>query len=301
MPGCPDGRAGWATEGRRCGATRRRNDGPGRNLHPAQPLSGRRGWRPITAAGLIVANWLTVAFGHIGGRTALLALALPPILAIPLLGGFGGLRQCPPSCGAVPLTLLLTAGGMARRAASWASRWPTGGDAAGAARPAHRLRGAGARDFAIAALFVASFIAAVLSGRYGARHCCGGCYGRHRACSPRRTSRRSSAAACRRSAWQAGCRRRTGPVSVADPALDRAAAGAAGDRAILGQQLHRAVQGYVAHHRGEPVRAHRRPRPRPGRRRGMAAFYLEVQLFLAAIYWLGCALLARISAIMRQP
>ena len=72
-------------------------------------------WRSILAAGLIAGSWLGVATGVLRGRSVIPALALPPLVAITLLGGgLGGLQSVPTELwGGLPLTLLLTAAGMA--------------------------------------------------------------------------------------------------------------------------------------------------------------------------------------------
>ena len=77
--------------------------------NPARP------WRPVLAAGLIAGSWLAAACGGLRGRALLLALLLPPLLAPPLLaGGFAGLTSVPTELwGGLPLTLLLTGAGMA--------------------------------------------------------------------------------------------------------------------------------------------------------------------------------------------
>lgn len=72
-------------------------------------------WRPVLAAGLITGSWLAAACGGLRGRALPLALLLPPLLALPLLaGGFAGLGSVPTELwGGLPLTLLLTGAGMA--------------------------------------------------------------------------------------------------------------------------------------------------------------------------------------------
>lgn len=72
-------------------------------------------WRAVLASALILGPWLLGAAGRLRGR-ALLATLLPaPGLAALLLGGgFGGLSPVPAEAwGGLPLSLLLTAGGLA--------------------------------------------------------------------------------------------------------------------------------------------------------------------------------------------
>lgn len=72
-------------------------------------------WRPLLAAGLIGAGWLLAAFRHLPGSTLAALLLAPPLVALPLLGGgVAGLAPVPTELwGGLPLTLLLTGAGMA--------------------------------------------------------------------------------------------------------------------------------------------------------------------------------------------
>ena len=72
-------------------------------------------WRPFLAAGLITGSWLAAAFGWLRGGKLASALFLAPLLALPLLGGgLAGLSDVPTELwGGLPLTLLLTSAGMA--------------------------------------------------------------------------------------------------------------------------------------------------------------------------------------------
>jgi general L-amino acid transport system permease protein len=72
-------------------------------------------WRPLLAAGLIIGSWLAAAFGWLRGGRLASALFMAPLLALPLLGGgFAGLGSIPTELwGGLPLTLLLTSAGMA--------------------------------------------------------------------------------------------------------------------------------------------------------------------------------------------
>lgn len=72
-------------------------------------------WRPLLAAGLIIGSWLAAAFGWLRGGRLASALFAAPLLALPLLGGgFAGLSDIPTEqWGGLPLTLLLTSAGMA--------------------------------------------------------------------------------------------------------------------------------------------------------------------------------------------
>lgn len=265
---------------------------------------GDESWRPITAAGLIVASWLAVAFGRIGGRAALLALALPPLVAIPLLGGFAGLANVPTELwGGLPLTLLLTAGGMA-------GALPLGiAVAYGRRSTLPVLRGLLtayvelARGIPlIAALFVASFmlplffpdgvaldmlwrvlIAIVLfAAAYLSEIIRGGLQAI-------RPGQFDAAAALGLSAWQT-------QRWIVLPQVLRAAAPSLANSAIAlfkDTSLVTVVSLYeLTGSLGLALAGDGEWRP----------FYLEAWLFLAAIYWLGCALLARISAaIPRRP
>ena len=270
---------------------------------------GDESWRPITAAGLILASWLAVAFGRIGGRiggrTALLALALPPILAVPLLGGgFAGLAPVPTELwGGLPLTLLLTAGGMA-------GALPLGiAVAYGRRSDLPVLRGLLtayvelARGIPlIAALFVASFllplffpdgvaldmlwrvlIAIVLfAAAYLSEIIRGGLQAI-------RPGQLDAAAAL-------GLSPRQTQRWIVLPQVLRAAAPSLANSAIAlfkDTSLVTVVSLYeLTGSLGLALAGDGEWRP----------FYLEAWLFLAAIYWLGCALLARISAaIPRQP
>jgi general L-amino acid transport system permease protein len=265
---------------------------------------GDESWRPITAAGLIVASWLAVAFGRIGGRAALLALALPPLVAIPLLSGFAGLAPVPTELwGGLPLTLLLTAGGMA-------GALPLGiAVAYGRRSTLPVLRGLLtayvelARGIPlIAALFVASFmlplffpdgmaldmlwrvlIAIVLfAAAYLSEIIRGGLQAI-------RPGQLDAAAALGLSAWQT-------QRWIVLPQVLRAAAPSLANSAIAlfkDTSLVTVVSLYeLTGSLGLALAGDGEWRP----------FYLEAWLFLAAIYWLGCALLARISAaIPRRP
>lgn len=266
---------------------------------------GDESWRPITAAGLIVASWLAVAFGRIGGRTALLALALPPIVAVLLLGGgLAGLAPVPTELwGGLPLTLLLTAGGMA-------GALPLGiAVAYGRRSQLPVLRGLLtayvelARGIPlIAALFVASFllplffpdgvaldmlwrvlIAIVLfAAAYLSEIIRGGLQAI-------RPGQLDAAAALGLSAWQT-------QRWIVLPQVLRAAAPSLANSAIAlfkDTSLVTVVSLYeLTGSLGLALAGDGEWRP----------FYLEAWLFLAAIYWLGCALLARISAaIPRRP
>ena len=266
---------------------------------------GEESWRPITAAGLIVASWLAVAFGRLGGRTALLALALPPVVAVPLLGGgFAGLAPVPTELwGGLPLTLLLTAGGMA-------GALPLGiAVAYGRRSKLPVLRGLLtayvelARGIPlIAALFVASFllplffpegvaldmlwrvlIAIVLfAAAYLSEIIRGGLQAI-------RPGQLDAAAALGLSPWQT-------QRWIVLPQVLRAAAPSLANSAIAlfkDTSLVTVVSLYeLTGSLGLALAGDGEWRP----------FYLEAWLFLAAIYWLGCALLARISAaIPRQP
>lgn len=266
---------------------------------------GEESWRPIAAAGLIVASWLAVAFGRLGGRTALLALALPPVVAVPLLGGgFAGLAPVPTELwGGLPLTLLLTAGGMA-------GALPLGiAVAYGRRSKLPVLRGLLtayvelARGIPlIAALFVASFllplffpdgvaldmlwrvlIAIVLfAAAYLSEIIRGGLQAI-------RPGQLDAAAALGLSPWQT-------QRWIVLPQVLRAAAPSLANSAIAlfkDTSLVTVVSLYeLTGSLGLALAGDGEWRP----------FYLEAWLFLAAIYWLGCALLARISAaIPRQP
>ncbi|MDD3353538.1 amino acid ABC transporter permease [Zoogloea sp.] len=72
-------------------------------------------WRPMLASGLILGGWLAGAQGWLRGTRLLVALTLPPFLAVALLGGgFAGLTPVlTENWGGLPLTLLLTGVGMA--------------------------------------------------------------------------------------------------------------------------------------------------------------------------------------------
>ncbi len=266
---------------------------------------GDESWRPIAAAGLIVASWLAVAFGRIGGRAALVALALPPVVAVPLLGGgFAGLAPVPTELwGGLPLTLLLTAGGMA-------GALPLGiAVAYGRRSKLPVLRGLLtayvelARGIPlIAALFVASFllplffpegvaldmlwrvlIAIVLfAAAYLSEIIRGGLQAI-------RPGQLDAAAALGLSSWQT-------QRWIVLPQVLRAAAPSLANSAIAlfkDTSLVTVVSLYeLTGSLGLALAGDGEWRP----------FYLEAWLFLAAIYWLGCALLARISAaIPRQP
>ena len=86
-----------------------------------------------------------------------------------------GWPRCPPSCGAACPHPAADRGGMAGALPS-ASRWPTDALApAGAARPAHRLRGAGPGHSAGRGAFVASFLLPLFFPTAWPSTCCGGC------------------------------------------------------------------------------------------------------------------------------
>ncbi len=72
-------------------------------------------WCPILAALLIVGGWLGAASGRLPGAAVATGLLLPPLLACALLGGgFAGLEAVPTELwGGLPLTLLLTGAGLA--------------------------------------------------------------------------------------------------------------------------------------------------------------------------------------------
>lgn len=72
-------------------------------------------WCPILAALLIIGGWLGTASGRLPGVAVAACLLLPPLLACALLGGgFAGLEAVPTELwGGLPLTLLLTGAGLA--------------------------------------------------------------------------------------------------------------------------------------------------------------------------------------------
>jgi len=260
---------------------------------------GDESWRPVASAGLILAGWLAVAFGRIGGRAALPALALPPVLAVPILGGgVAGLAPVPTELwGGLPLTLLLTAGGMT-------GALPLGIAVAYGRRarlPALRALLTAYVELArgiplVAALFVASFllplffpdgvaldmlwrvlIAIVLfAAAYLSEIVRGGLQAI-------RPGQRDAAAALGLSPWQT-------ERWVVLPQVLRATAPSLANSAIAlfkDTSLVTVVSLYeLTGSLGLALAGDGEWRP----------FYLEAWLFLAAIYWLGCALLARISA-----
>jgi general L-amino acid transport system permease protein len=133
-------------------------------------------WRPILAAGLIAGSWLGWRPAGCAGLAP--ALALAPLVAMPLLGGgVGGLESVPTELwGGLPLTLLLTAAGMA-------GALPLGiAVAYGRRSSLPVLRGLLtayvelARGIPlIAALFVASFLLPLFFRMAWPSTCCGGC------------------------------------------------------------------------------------------------------------------------------
>ena len=256
-------------------------------------------WRPALAAALIAGSWLGVAFGGLRGNRVLPTLALPPLLAVPLLGGgMGGLPTVPTELwGGLPLTLLLTAAGMA-------GALPLGIAVAYGRRsslPVLRALLTGYVELArgiplIAALFVASFllplffpdgvaidmlwrvlIAIVLfAAAYLSEIVRGGLQAL-------RQEQLDAAAALGFGYWQA-------QRWIVLPQVLRAVAPSLANSAIAlfkDTSLVTIVSLYeLTGSLGLALSGDAQWRP----------FYLEAWLFLAAIYWLGCALLARISS-----
>ncbi len=262
-------------------------------------------WRPAVAAALIAASWLAVARGWLRGRAVLPALAVPPLVAIALLGGgFAGLAAVPTELwGGLPLTLLLTAAGMA-------GALPLGiAVAYGRRSSLPVLRGllTGYVELArgiplVAALFVASFllplffpdgvavdmlwrllIAIVLfAAAYLSEIVRGGLQAI-------RPGQLDAAAALGFGHWQA-------QRWIVLPQVLRAVAPSLANSAIAlfkDTSLVTVVSLYeLTGSLSLALSGDAQWRP----------FYLEAWLFLAALYWAGCALLARISsAAPRQP
>jgi len=256
-------------------------------------------WRPILASVLIAGSWLAVAFAWLRGRAVLPALLVPPLVALPLLGGgFAGLEAVPTELwGGLPLTLLLTAAGMA-------GALPLGiAVAYGRRSGLPVLRGLLtayvelARGIPlVAALFVASFllplffpdgmaldmlwrvlIAIVL---FAAAYLSEIIRGGLQAIRPGQVD---AASALGFGYWQA-------QRWIVLPQVLRAVAPSLANSAIAlfkDTSLVTVVSLYeLTGSLGLALSGDAQWRP----------FYLEAWLFLAAIYWLGCALLARISA-----
>lgn len=261
-------------------------------------------WRSILAAGLIAGSWLGVATGVLRGRFVIPALALAPLVAIALLGGgVGGLESVPTELwGGLPLTLLLTAAGMA-------GALPLGiAVAYGRRSSLPVLRGLLtayvelARGIPlIAALFVASFllplffpdgvaldmlwrvlIAIVLfAAAYLSEIIRGGLQAL-------RTEQLDAAAALGFSDWQT-------QRWIVLPQVLRAVAPSLANSAIAlfkDTSLVTIVSLYeLTGSLGLALSGDAQWRP----------FYLEAWIFIAAIYWAGCVLLARISRAKPLP
>lgn len=261
-------------------------------------------WRPLLAAGLILGGWLGVAFRALRGRAVAAALAVPPLVAIPLLGGgMGGLAVVPTELwGGLPLTLLLTAAGMA-------CALPLGIAVAYGRRarlPVVRGLLTAYVELArgiplVAALFVASFllplffpdgvaldmlwrvlIAIVLfAAAYLSEIVRGGLQAI-------RPGQLDAAAALGFTPWQA-------QRWIVLPQVLRAVAPSLANSAIAlfkDTSLVTVVSLYeLTGSLSLALAGDGEWRP----------FYLEAWLFLAALYWLGCALLARVSAAAPPP
>lgn len=261
--------------------------------YPADAL-----WRPLLAAGLIAGSWLVAALGRLaGGRLAAL-LVLPPLAAIPVLGGgFAGLAAVPTELwGGLPLSLLLTAAGMA-------GALPLGiAVAYGRRSRLPVLRGllTGYVELArgiplVAALFVASFllplffpdgmavdmlwrvlIAIVL---FAAAYLSEIVRGGLQAIPP---GQLDAAAALGFTPWQAQ-RHVVLPqvLGAVAPSLANSAIALFKDTSLVTiVSLYELTGSLGLALAGDP-------QWRP--------FYLEAWIFLAAVYWTGCALLARLS------
>ena len=255
-------------------------------------------WRPVLAASLIAGGWLAAAFGRLRSGTLAGCLLLPPVLALPLFaGGFGPLTAVPTELwGGLPLTLLLTALGMA-------GALPIGIAVAYGRRSAlPLLRGLLtayvelARGIPlVAALFIASFLLPLFfSGEmvpdmlwrvllaimlFAAAYLSEIIRGGLQAFPD---EQRSAAAALGFSPWQA-------QRWIVLPQVLRQVAPSLANSAIAlfkDTSLVTIVSLYeLTGSLGLALSGDAQWRP----------FYLEAWLFIAAVYWLGCALLARIS------
>ncbi|MCK6393779.1 amino acid ABC transporter permease [Zoogloea sp.] len=262
-----------------------------------------QGWRPALAAGLIAGSWLAAALGWLHGRTLITALVVLPLLALPVLaGGFAGLDAVPTELwGGLPLTLLLTGIGMA-------GALPIGiAVAYGRRSPLPLLRGLLtayvelARGIPlVAALFVASFllplffpgdlapdmlwrvlIAIVLfAAAYLSEIIRGGLQAFPE-------GQCSAAAALGFSPWQVQ-RWIVLPQVLRHvaPSLANSAIALFKDTSLVTIVSLYELTGAL----GLALSGDAQWRP----------FYLEAWLFIAAIYWLGCVLLARISRRLAQ-
>jgi general L-amino acid transport system permease protein len=261
--------------------------------YPAEAL-----WRPLLAAGLIAGSWLVAAFARLSGGKLAGLLALAPLAALALLGGgFAGLDSVPTELwGGLPLTLLLTTAGMA-------GALPLGVAVAyGRRSQLPVLRGilTGYVELArgiplVAALFVASFllplffpdgmaldmlwrvlIAIVL---FAAAYLSEIIRGGLQAIPP---GQLDAAAALGFTPWQAQ-RHVVLPqvLGAVAPSLANSAIALFKDTSLVTiVSLYELTGSLGLALAGDP-------QWRP--------FYLEAWIFLAATYWVGCALLARLS------
>lgn len=266
--------------------------------YPADAL-----WRPALAAGLIAGSWLVAAFGWLSGGRLAAVLALPPLAALPILGGgFAGLEAVPTELwGGLPLTLQLTAAGMA-------GALPLGiAVAYGRRSRLPVLRGilTGYVELArgiplVAALFVASFllplffpdgmaldmlwrvlIAIVL---FAAAYLSEIVRGGLQAVPP---GQLDAAAALGFTPWQAQ-RHVVLPqvLGAVAPSLANSAIALFKDTSLVTIVSLYELTGSL----GLALAGDAQWRP----------FYLEAWIFLAAIYWAGCTLLARLSRQLEQ-
>lgn len=259
-------------------------------------------WRPITAIVLTLGGWIGVALGILRGRAGLAALALPPVAIALLLHGVGGLTTVPTErWGGLPLTLLLTTIGMAGAlplgiAIAYGRRAPLPALRAILTAYVELVRGIPL----IAALFIASFLVPLFfpEGRgldmlsrvliaivlFAAAYVSEIIRGGLQAI---RQGQVDAAAALGLGPWQI-------QRWIVLPQVLRAAAPSLANSAIAlfkDTSLVTVVSLYeLTGSLGLALAGDGEWRP----------FYLEAWLFLAAIYWLGCTLLARIAAVVAR-
>lgn len=260
-------------------------------------------WRPITAIVLTLGGWIGVALGILRGRAGLAALALPPVAIALLLHGVGGLTTVPTErWGGLPLTLLLTTVGMAGAlplgiAIAYGRRTPLPALRAILTAYVELVRGIPL----IAALFIASFLVPLFFPEGGGLDMLSRVLIAIVLFAAAYVSEiiRGGLQAIRQGQVDAAAALGLGPWQIQRwivlPQVLRAAAPSLANSAIAlfkDTSLVTVVSLYeLTGSLGLALAGDGEWRP----------FYLEAWLFLAAIYWLGCALLARIAAVVARP